>query len=107
EEPLRRVLEQLEADPTLLFPGPRTGDGDGPVRITWVRSLLGPAESPAALGTLGDYEVSEVLGQGGMGLVLKAFDAALRRPVAIKVLTPDFAGDPLARKRFAREAQAA
>jgi tetratricopeptide (TPR) repeat protein len=42
-----------------------------------------------------------------MGIVLKAFDPTLKRVVAIKVLTPALAADPLARRRFAREAQAA
>jgi serine/threonine protein kinase len=56
---------------------------------------------------LGDYEVMEVLGQGGMGVVLKAFDPALHRPVAIKVLAAEYAANGAARKRFAREAQAA
>src|SRR5262249_5671856 len=60
-----------------------------------------------SLGRLGDYEVTELLGQGSMGLVLKAFDAGLKRWVALKVLAPGLAGDPVARRRFAREAQAA
>jgi serine/threonine-protein kinase len=42
-----------------------------------------------------------------MGVVLKAWDAALNRPVAIKVLAPQYASNGAARKRFAREAQAA
>src|SRR5262249_3302961 len=42
-----------------------------------------------------------------MGLVLKAFDPALKRWVAIKVLGPNLASDRVARQRFAREAQAA
>jgi serine/threonine protein kinase len=72
-----------------------------------VRSLLQPAGSPDVLGRLENYDVTEVLGQGSMGLVLKAFDPALKRWVAIKVLSPDLAGDRVARQRFAREAQAA
>jgi serine/threonine protein kinase len=42
-----------------------------------------------------------------MGIVLKAFEPALHRPVAIKVLAPEYAANGTARKRFAREAQAA
>lgn len=70
-------------------------------------SFLEPSDIPAALGRLGSYEVLEVLGQGGMGVVLKAFDPALHRPVAIKVLSAEYAANGTARKRFAREAQAA
>ncbi len=42
-----------------------------------------------------------------MGVVYRAFDPALKRWTAIKVLAPNLAGDPTARLRFAREAQAA
>jgi serine/threonine-protein kinase len=69
--------------------------------------FLSPAERPDLLGTLGEYEVQEVIGQGGMGVVLKAFEPALHRLVAIKVLAPALAGSATARRRFTREAQAA
>ena len=59
------------------------------------------------LGRLGTYEVMGVIGSGGMGVVLKAFDAALNRYVAIKVLTPHLGSSGAARLRFSREAQAA
>jgi serine/threonine-protein kinase len=70
-------------------------------------AFLEPSANPACLGRLGSYEVLEVVGRGGMGVVLKAFDPALHRPVAIKVLAPEYAANGAARKRFAREAQAA
>ena len=59
------------------------------------------------LGRLGGYEVSGVVGAGGMGVVLKAVDKSLDRTVAIKVLAPHLATSGAARKRFAREAKAA
>ena len=72
------------------------------------RSLdfLEPSDQPGSIGKLGSYEVSEVVGQGGMGVVLKAFDPSLHRVVAVKVLAPYLAHNPQARKRFVREAQA-
>jgi serine/threonine protein kinase len=68
---------------------------------------LEPPEEPNTLGRLGGYDVLEIIGRGGMGVVLKGFDRELKRCVAIKVLAPHLAHSPLARKRFAREAQAA
>jgi serine/threonine protein kinase len=66
-----------------------------------------PSDDPQALGRLGPYEVMEVIGRGGMGVVLKARDTKLLRVVAIKVLAPELASNPTARKRFQREAHAA
>jgi tricorn protease-like protein len=69
--------------------------------------FLQPAENPFYLGRLGHFDVTEVVGKGGMGIVLKGFDAHLQRFVALKVLTPEFANNENARKRFCREARAA
>jgi serine/threonine-protein kinase len=68
---------------------------------------LEPADEPGVLGRLGGYDVLEIIGRGGMGIVLKAFDRELKRCVAVKVLSPHLAQSSLAKKRFAREAQAA
>ena len=67
---------------------------------------LEPADEPGVLGRLGGYDVLEIIGRGGMGVVLKAFDPELKRCVAIKVLSPHLAASSLARKRFEREARA-
>ena len=70
-------------------------------------NFLGPSTTPGCLGSLGPYEVIEVIGRGGMGLVFKARDTKLQRIVAIKVLAPEIAANKTAKKRFEREAQAA
>jgi eukaryotic-like serine/threonine-protein kinase len=72
-----------------------------------VRQMLAPAGHPEMLGRLGRYEIERLIGSGGMGIVLKGFDAELNRPVAIKVLAPHLARVGAARQRFAREARAA
>ncbi len=56
---------------------------------------------------LGDFRPLEVIGQGGMGIVLRAEQVSLERDVALKVLLPSFASSPDRRRRFHREATSA
>jgi non-specific serine/threonine protein kinase len=56
---------------------------------------------------LAHFRVDATLGKGGMGVVYRAFDEALRRPVAIKVLPDAVTADVERRRRFVREAQSA
>jgi formylglycine-generating enzyme required for sulfatase activity len=67
--------------------------------------FLQPSTRPGALGRIGHYEVLEVLGRGGFGIVFRAFDDVLQRVVALKVLAPAIAATSPARKRFLREAR--
>ena len=69
--------------------------------------FLAPSEKPDSLGRLGHYEILEVIGRGGMGIVLRAFDDKLHRIVAIKVLAGSVPTNGATRKRFTREARAA
>ena len=55
----------------------------------------------------GHFRVTDVLGEGAMGLVFGAVDERLDRPVAVKVLRQQYAADPVARERFWREARLA
>ncbi|MGI8977829.1 MAG: protein kinase domain-containing protein [Pirellulaceae bacterium] len=127
-ENCRRSLQQQAAEPEawmeaekLLKPAPfdvpaidESADPDKlqnstrpPLQIQNVLATLGPTDDPQMLGRLGGYEISGVVGAGGMGVVLKAIDKSLDRTVAIKVLAPHLATSGAARKRFAREAKAA
>jgi hypothetical protein len=67
--------------------------------------FLQPSTQPGSLGRIGHYEILEVLGRGGFGIVFRALDAALERVVAVKVLAPQLAVSSAPRKRFLREAR--
>src|SRR5262245_48396262 len=58
------------------------------------------------IGTqLGSYEITALLGKGGMGEVYRARDTKLKREVAIKILPDEFLRDPERVSRFQREAE--
>ncbi len=62
--------------------------------------FLHPTTESGSLGVLGHYDIQELIGRGGCGIVFKAFDQRLHRIVAIKVMTPAMAATSPARKRF-------
>jgi len=84
----------------------RAGDSDPPSAHESLE-FLAHSDTPGRLGLLAHYEILEILGRGGMGIVLRGVDVKLNRVVAIKVLAPQLAANALARQRFQREAQAA
>src|SRR5262249_7257274 len=95
EPALHRVMDELKDNPADL------GDED------FSLDFLTPSDRPESLGRFGPYEVEQVVGRGGMGVVLKALDPGLNRIVAIKVIVPQFAANGAMRRRFMREAKAA
>ncbi len=67
-----------------------------------------PIDTEEWLGRkLGKYEIIEILGVGGKGLVFRAHDASIERDVAIKVMTDQLTTDELERSRFLSEAKSA
>ncbi len=125
-EALIRAREQAAAEPPSTVPGISRANGDQAQSASSAASaaedstaaesdhgeqysldFLAPPTQPGSLGRLAHYEILEVLGQGGFGIVFKAFDEKLHRVVAIKVLAPELAASSTARRRFLREARAA
>ncbi|MBA4188186.1 MAG: hypothetical protein C0467_09240 [Planctomycetaceae bacterium] len=69
--------------------------------------FLQPSDEAGKLGKLGSFGIIRVVGRGGMGVVLHAYDPCLARDVAVKVIDPRLANNEVARQRFCREARAA
>lgn len=103
---VRNFLPDDEHDAQQFTSGALSGRLDSPDSEKLLR-FLAPTDDPHMLGRLGTYEVSGIVGQGGMGIVLKAFDRTQSRFIAVKVPAPGFWDDQQARERFAREARAA
>ncbi|MHB8450305.1 MAG: protein kinase domain-containing protein [Mycobacteriales bacterium] len=80
-----------------------------PVSATANQATPGETRQVTASATgatlFGPYELRELLGQGGMGQVYRAWDGEQQRMVALKLLSPHLAADPEFRERFARESR--
>jgi serine/threonine-protein kinase len=93
-----RQVRRIEAQVDALLP-PASPAGTSSRSSTSGRSNAAPPELPG-------YEVQEELGRGGMGIVYRAWDRRLNRPVALKMLLAGAYARPQECERFRREAQA-
>jgi tetratricopeptide (TPR) repeat protein len=91
-------------DPSQERPTPEPVSGATPGAISFHHRDGDPPAGPAWPAQVGRYTVEGEIGRGGMGVVLRAFDPACGRPLALKVLV---AGEPSAEleQRFVEEAQ--
>ncbi len=79
---------------------------DSPERYGIIFDESMSSASPPQIGSvLGTYRLEQVLGEGGMGIVYRAEHMKLGRQVAIKLLKPEFASNPMAVRRFFDEAR--
>ena len=102
----RKALDvECEDDPTLrdLLERMLDEEADGDDFLTSPFAVPEERPPPKALG---DYEISEELGRGGMGVVYRARQISLRRDVAIKVLPHSWCQSKRTIERFHREARA-
>ena len=86
----RRLRELFAADSSAVVEGVLhpAGPGTGPLRPTAI---------------IAGYRIEEAIGRGGMGVVYRAGQLALKRTVAIKLIAAERAQDPVFRERFRRE----
>ena len=103
----RALVEDLKAKAALVDYMMQTSGGAPTQRIdtmpTAVRAVGGDQLRPGATFA-GRYEVKEIIGAGGMGVVYRAFDRELQEPIAIKTLKPEaMAGGSAALDRFKQE----
>ncbi len=106
-EPWEERIEREEVGALMVrlkaveFGSPAAGDEEAGLWALLDRSPDG--ERP---GRLGPFEISGVLGRGGMGVVFAGRDPALGREVAVKLIAPGLEADEAARRRFQNEARA-
>jgi eukaryotic-like serine/threonine-protein kinase len=98
DEVLRSAVESL------LQSYKRAGDF---LETPLVEEVFGENDSQALPDCIAHYQIIREIGRGGMGEVFLAHDTKLERPVALKMLPPQFSKNPQQVKRFAREARAA
>jgi serine/threonine-protein kinase len=84
---------------------PPVSSVDGMTGRLLERRLVLPPTQPGLMASLGGYDILTVIGEGGMGIVLKGRDPRTQQEVAIKILKPEPADQPQHVRRFLKEAR--
>ncbi|MCC6512021.1 MAG: SUMF1/EgtB/PvdO family nonheme iron enzyme [Pirellulaceae bacterium] len=102
------LVERIKQIPRLAAVYADAGSQGSSLSSSSLDSVSFSADSTmGGLGKLGPYRILKLLGSGGMGSVFLAEDSKLHRHVALKVMLPKIAADPVAKQRFLREARTA
>jgi len=108
EAELVEAVRAVLAGRTYLDPGLGARLARTPPAASGMHPGLSHGEPSLAVGTdFAGHRIDAFVGQGGMGLVFRATDLALGRTVALKLIAPDAAGNPVFRARFERECRVA
>src|SRR5207249_8024679 len=99
---VERLLAEHERASGFLEP-----PSHGSERFALSGSQISGTEAPLTGQKISHCEIVAKLGEGGMGIVYRAFDTQLLRPVALKLLSHNALADPESNRRFLREARAA
>ena len=94
-----------EKAPDELIAGTERGGEVPALRLASARIRAMAELAPGSV--VAGYRIEAVIGRGGMGVVYRATQLSLDRPVALKVIAPELAGDVTFRERFKRESRIA
>ena len=100
-ETTTEILHKRDTLPSIHFPPESAGTATPAVGHELYSKLNTQCEGMV----FGDFRIVSLIGRGGMGAVYRARQISLDREVALKVLAPDLASDPMMLARFKREAK--
>ena len=102
-EVVRRAIKNASSEAR----GRQASFNEQEAEVRFLLNAIGTSFDENGLAPFGDFEIIDVLGIGGMGIVFRANDTKLNRQVALKVMKPAFLTNRSAKDRFIQEAKTA